>query len=103
MTKSIFVVFILLSTFSITASSSADRAYKQKALDKRCEIARTEKIIPLRQNLINECSKTKDLKTCKAEYENYGERVGVKVPLFYDLPECEKAAEHLRSYRQGSK
>lgn len=96
----------LLSVFTmISGQLQADpnKAFKQKNLDQRCEQARQDKLIPIRKKLIKECTSKKDVSACEAEFANYGERVGVKVPLYYDLPECEQAAAHLRSYRQGNK
>lgn len=99
----IFSAAIVLCAFS-SADVLADpkRTAEQLKLDQQCEQARQIKLQPIRKKLIQDCKIKKDDKACDAEFANYGERVGVKVPLFYDLPECEKAAEHLRSYRQSS-
>jgi hypothetical protein len=79
---------------------------KQAELDAACETARQEKIILARAKHIEECVETKllaDRETCERFYADYGESAAGQAPLFYDLPECEKAHEYRNSYRSSNK
>lgn len=40
-----------------------------------------------------------DRETCERFYADYGESAAGVAPLFYDLPECEKAHGYRNSYR----
>ena len=79
-----------------------DRVTKQKQLDEVCEAARKEKIAHLRPQFVEECveKRKKDREYCERFYRDYGARSGNRPPLFYDLPECVKAFEYRRSYRE---
>ena len=102
--KKKLAIFGLLMVCISSQQSFADeaRVKKQAQLDAACEEARLKKLTPIRKERIAECAKEKPLKACEAEHQNYGERVGKRVPLFYNLPACEKAAEYLRSERQAN-
>ncbi len=103
---------LLLMAFAMVASAivmanafGQDRDAKQAELDAACEVARQKKLVQVRAELIEECVETKQLAdraTCERFYADYGESsANNQVPLFYDLPECEKAHEHRRSYRSS--
>jgi hypothetical protein len=101
---------LLLATVTILTSATGeaieteeDRRAKQAQLDAICEQARQRKIAPLRDKMIKECvdkEQRPDRASCERFYESYGERTGAQDPLFYDLPECVKAYDYMRSYRQ---
>lgn len=101
-------LFLVLSTTVMFATgqaveTEADRKAEQAALDAICEEARQKKIAPLREKLIEECVEKEqrpDRAACERFHASYGERAGVQLPLFYDLPECEKAHAYRTSYRQ---
>ncbi len=87
-----------------SATAAEDRAAKQQQLDKACEMAREEKLVPMRKQLVEECMNKErqknDLEECERLHGNYDRAPG-RAPLFYDLPECEKAAKYQKSYRQA--
>lgn len=72
-----------------------------RALDQRCEEARTRALTPIREKLARECIATRPQsrdpkQECETEVSTYGNsRTGAHgnvVPgLFYDLPECREA------------
>jgi len=68
------------------------------ALDQRCEVAREEKIAPLREAEIKQCKQDRrnDPNYCDTFYADYGDAgrmpSGVMRPrMFDDLPECADA------------
>jgi len=102
--------FLLLTTVALLSSATCnaveterDRKAKHAELDTSCEQARQRKIAPLREKVIRECVEKEqrpDRASCERFYADYGERTGSQDPLFYDLPECVKADDYRRSYRQ---
>lgn len=96
--------FILIFLQTNIVAAEEDRAAKQLELDKACEMAREKELIPLREQLIEECmSKDKqknNLDECKRLHGSYDRAPG-RAPLFYDLPECEAATSYQKSYRQA--
>ena len=94
---------ILMLILSGVATGGEDRATKQSELDEACEVARENKLSPLRQQYIEECVeiKKKDRAYCERFYSDYGAKSGDRAPLFYDLPECVEAFEYRRSYREA--
>ena len=81
-----------------------ERDAKQAELDAACEVVRQKKLVLVRAELVEECVETKrlpDRATCERFYVDYGESSANQAPLFYDLPECEKAHEYRRSYRSS--
>lgn len=96
------VILCVLLTGPVLAKES--REAKQARLDKACEVARMKKLTPLRKEVIEECVNNKELpsrKECERFYATYGERMGGRAPLFYDLPECVEAFEYQQSARSG--
>lgn len=101
--------YLLMTTLSILAftavqanKAEADREAKQAELDATCEAAREIKLAIVRAELAEECVATgqlSDLESCEKFYADYGVGSFNQAPLFYDLPECEIAFEHLNSYR----
>ncbi len=81
----------------------ADDYYQQmsrlKALDRRCEEARAKQLAPLRKQFIQECmqDRHKTAQECQGEAMAYGEPAfgpsGRTRGLYYDLPECQQAAQ----------
>ena len=96
---------IAVSAAVLADELGKERDAKQAELDAACEVARQKKLILARAELIEECVETKqraDRATCERFYADYGESsANNQVPLFYDLPECEKANEYRRSYRSS--
>ncbi len=76
----------------------------QAAMDAACQSARQEQLAPLREQSLQQCltQGEKDQATCEADAANYGERVGIRQAMFYDLPECEAAFNNKRSYRSAN-
>jgi hypothetical protein len=96
----ISIVLILLLTSPVQAKQS--RETKQAELDAACETARLKKLIPMREGFVEECVANKekpDRAHCELFYADYGNRMGGRAPLFYDLPECVTAFEFGQSSR----
>ena len=93
------ILILLFSSPILTAQAGED---KQAELDDACEVARQEKLLPLRQKLIDKCVSNKEQpgrSECEQEYASYGAHIGAQQPLFYDLPECVAALDHQRAVR----
>ena len=98
------LLLVVLSMVVSVALLADDRDAKQAELDAACEVARQEKLVLVRAELIEECVRTKQLAdraTCERFYVDYGESAANQAPLFYDLPECEEAHAYRRSYRSS--
>ena len=100
------MAFAMVASAIVLADAfGQDRDAKQVELDAACEVALQKKLVQVRAEFIEECVETKQLAdraTCERFYADYGESsANNQVPLFYDLPECEKAHEHRRSYRSS--
>jgi hypothetical protein len=83
-----------------------ERDAKQAEYDAACEAARQTKLVLARAKHVDECVETKmltDRNSCERFYADYGESSGNRAPLFYDLPECEKAHEYKISHRNSSR
>ncbi len=103
--------YLLIMALSMMASAAVladelgkERDAKQAELDAACEVARQTKLVLVRSELIENCVETRQLAdraTCERFYVDYGESSANQAPLFYDLPECEKAHEYRRSYRSS--
>jgi hypothetical protein len=101
----LMVLAMVASATSQAIETEEDRKAKQTELDAVCEVARQKKLVPLRAQYVEECVEKKqrpDRESCERVYADYdGHRGGNQPPLFYDLPECVKAFEYRRSYRQS--
>ncbi len=96
------LTLILLASSARADKSEDERQAKQAELDAACEAAREVKLAQERARHIEECVETElleDRETCERFYADYGESAARRAPLFYDLPECEKAHEFRNSYR----
>ena len=98
-------VFLLLSvTLSILVNQAIaeDRQALQQQLNQACEAARLEKLKPVREKYAAECVAQWDRSQeyCDRFYSDYGNQGGAQTPLFYDLPECEKAWNYLNRQRR---
>jgi hypothetical protein len=85
-----------------TAQASQSRIEEQAELDALCETARQEKLTPMRQGFVEECVANKEKSSrehCERFYADYGNRMGGRAPLFYDLPACVTAFEFGQSSR----
>ena len=94
------MILVLLLVGPVLAKES--RQEKQAQLDGTCEVARLKKLIPMRKGFVDECVANKELpnrKECERFYADYGNRMGRRAPLFYDLPECVTAFEYRQSAR----
>ena len=95
----ISIVLILLLVGPALAKES--REDKQARLDNACEVERQKKLAPMRKKFVEDCVANKELpnyKDCETFYADYGNRMGGRAPLFYDLPECVTAFE----FQQGT-
>ena len=98
------LLLVVLSMVVSAALLADDREAKQAELDAACEVARQKKLVQVRAELIEECVETgqrRDRAACERFYADYGQSSANQAPLFYDLPECEKAHEYRRSYRSS--
>lgn len=97
------LLFILLVSILISpALAKESREQKQAGLDAACEVERQKQIAPMRNKYIAECVSNKELpnrEECEHFYADYGERMGGRAPLYYDLPECVTAFE----FQQGAR
>ncbi|MCP4046941.1 MAG: hypothetical protein GY732_13250 [Gammaproteobacteria bacterium] len=94
----VLFLFLLISP----GQAKESREAKQARLDQACETARLKELIPLRKKVIDECIANREFperKECERFYADYGERMGGRAPLFYDLPECVTAFEYQQSVR----
>ena len=112
MRKILIIPVTLCRLVSNTGFANEDRSAMQAQLDAACEVAREQKLVPLRQQYIDECveKQKKDRAECERFYQNYDGRQisrnydgrqGNRAPLFYDLAECVEAFEYRTSYRKG--
>lgn len=67
-----------------------------RALDQKCEQARTAALTPIRETMTRECAQLRPWQECETELSTYGNsrtggRGNVVPGLFYDLPECKAA------------
>ena len=94
---------ILMISLSKIEANEKDRFIQQRELDEACEVTREKKLAPLRRQFVDECVEKwkKDRTYCTRFYSDYGARTGDRAPLFHDTPECVKAFEYRKSYRQG--
>ena len=100
--KSICLLFpiILLSLIISPAIAKESRQDKQASLDSTCEVARQKELAPMRAKFVDDCVANKELPgrdECVTFYADYGNRMGGRAPLFYDLPECVTAFEFNQS------
>ena len=99
------IVAITLIGMAVTAhANDADREARQAELDRACEAARNEKLVPMRKKKVEDCLANKEFESreeCEAFYADYGERAGSGQPLLYDLPACVEAFEYAQSERSG--
>lgn len=101
MKNMMLLVLILIMSTPVLAKET--REAKQARLDSACEAARQKKLAPMRQQIVEECVANKELpnrEECERFYADYGERMGGRAPLFYDLPECVTAFEFQQSARE---
>lgn len=102
--KYIYVVLatVLASFLFNPAFANQSREDKQARLDGACEVARQTKLAPMRKKFVEECVATRELPSrdeCVTFYADYGNRMGGRAALFYDLPECVTAFEYNNSSR----
>jgi hypothetical protein len=99
----LLISLMLVSTTGLSSETGKEREAKQAELDTICEAARQEKLKVIRAEYVEECVEKKqrqDRASCERFYADYGESAAAnQVPLFYDLPECVKADQYRRSYR----
>ncbi len=98
----IFVLALLAAGPAVATESRVDR---QAKLDATCETARQKKLTPMREQFVRECVANKELpgeKECTAFYADYGNRMGNRAALFYDLPACVTAFEYNQSSRSSN-
>ena len=90
--RKIYIV-IAIVLFSFNSSIAKATKSKQAKLDKSCEVARQIALKPRKDEIYHEClTKFKKSKSvCQQEAEVYnGNRIN-GAPMFYELPDCEKA------------
>ncbi len=91
------VLILLLAGPALAGELRED---KQARLDDACEVERQNKLTPMRKEFVEECVAKKQLPdrdACVTFYADYGNRMGGRAPLFYDLPACVTAFE----FQQG--
>jgi len=96
------ISIVLVLILSNPALAKESREKKQAQLDGACEVARQKKLMPMRKKFVEECVANKELPSrqeCERFYADYGNRMGGRAPLFYDLPECVTAFDYRQSQR----
>ena len=80
------------------------REDKQTRPDQACETARQKKLTPMEAQFVEDCVANKEKPSCEkcvTFYADYGNRMGGRAPLFYDLPECVTTFDYNRSDRRS--
>ncbi|MGB5489010.1 MAG: hypothetical protein WBN06_16580 [Lysobacterales bacterium] len=98
----ILLFVVLVSILISPALAKESREQKQARLDAACEVKRQKLLVPMRSEYIAECVTNKEKPSkeeCERFYADYGERMGGRAPLYYDLPECVEAFEFQQSAR----
>ena len=95
----ITLVTLLIANLFLLAQASET---KQQQLDKACELAHQEALIPRKKEIYQECITKfkKDEKVCEKEADAYNGNQINGAPLFYDLPECKKAFDFFKKQSQ---
>ena len=96
------ISIVLILMLASPALAKESREDKQSQLDNACEVERQKKLAPMRKKFVEDCVANKELpgyKDCEIFYADYGNRMGGRAPLFYDLPECVTAFE----FQQGAR
>ena len=99
-----FCVLILLLIGPLSARET--REDMQSRLNGECEAARLKELTPMRKGFVDECVVNKELPgrtECERFYADYGNRMGQRAALFYDLPECVTAFEYQQGVRQSDR
>lgn len=106
MKKVQILLFTVLFSFLINpALSKESREQKQASLDAACDAVRQKNLAPIRKGFVEECVINKEQpgrQECETFYADYGERMGGRAPLFFDLPECVTAFEFQQSARSSN-
>jgi len=96
------LLFIVMTSMLINpALAGESREEKLTRLDAACEVDRQKKLTPMRKKYVADCVSNKELPSlneCERFYADYGERMGGRAPLYYDLPSCVTAFE----FHQGT-
>ena len=103
---------LLVAASFVCGAAGADDYYQQmnrlKALDQRCEQARAVKLAPIRDRYLQDCLKDrhKTLQDCQLEAAAYGEsttgpRSNFIRGMYYDLPECQQAAQAWKAWEDS--
>lgn len=100
--KAVLLLTILISAFTSQVFAE-DGQLIQQQLDEACEMARLEKLTPIREKYAAQCVAEWDRSQqyCDRFYSDYGNKGGDQPVLFYDLPECEKAWNYQQRYRSA--
>lgn len=99
---SIFISLVLTLLIMEPVAAKQSREEKQTQLDAKCEVARQKKLLPMREQFADQCVANEELPSreeCQRFYADYGNRMGGRAPLFYDLPECVAAFDYRQSAR----
>lgn len=101
----IFISVVLMLILTSPAFANQSREQKQAELDAVCETARQEKLTPMKARFVEECVANKEKpnrEDCERFYADYGNKMGGRAPLFYDLPACVTAFDFASSSRSGN-
>lgn len=96
----LLIILALMLTIFSPAIAKESREEKQARLDAVCEVARQKKLTPMKKKFVEDCVANKELPSrneCVTFYADYGNRMGGRAPLLYDLPDCETAFEFQQS------
>ena len=85
----VLLIVVFISLLINPARAKESREDKQARLDAACEVERQKKIAPMRKKVTEDCVANKELPSrseCERFNADYGERMGGRAPLLYDLP-----------------
>ena len=97
------ITILLCALMATPAYANNSREETQAQLDAACEEAREKKLVPMREEFVEECVAERRRWTredCVRFYADLGAQSGDRAPLFHDLPECVAAFEFQRSQRR---
>jgi hypothetical protein len=99
--KFVFMLMAIVVSATLPLAFAEDQDAVKRQLDQACEVARLEKLRPIREKFAAECVADWDRSQeyCDRFYSDYGNQGGDQAVLFYDLPQCEKAWNYRQSYR----
>ena len=98
---SLLLIMVLMALYS-SVTMAHSTTTKQAKLDKACESARQKALLPIKKEIYQECLTKfkKDKSVCQRQADAYNGNRVKGAPMFYELPDCEKAFEFRKKQSQ---